>query len=217
MRAAGVAGLALAVGVYLFSCSGGDGKQEPPPGSDSSITKPAEYTRATIVEACVAMHSCGIKRLSRVADCIRHYENVVMYGGLADLYKALHLCVLDAKGDCPKAQACFGAEANEPCDMTYKPGCDGDTMRYCELGDKRIYHIDCSAAGLVCATDPDGNPFCAHGNCTTDGEVKCAGTQKQICVGTGVQVEVCELYTFTCGPDRDKQLDCIGTGKECEG
>jgi len=205
------AGLALLL--MVAACSG----QEQQPAPDGDV--PVEYARKTILEACVALHSCGLRRGAiRVSECMLHYERVIMLGGLTGLHKGLHLCALQARGDCSKVQACLGVQDKDgECSSSYPGGCDGEVARYCESGDKKIVRLDCKAAGLTCHTDRDGHPFCGVGACSKDGDKICQGTVLKTCAATGWQVEHCELYDFGCGLDRDKLTNCIGTGKECGG
>jgi hypothetical protein len=141
-----------------------------------------------------------------------------MMSGQTELYKALHLCVNAAGGDCTKVLACFGAEAtDEECAIGYAAGCDGNVRRYCDLGDRRVYRIDCAAGGLACAVDDQGEPYCGAGPCTTADEVRCDGTRRLSCLGSGLQIEQCDVIQLGCGLNADGIYDCIGTGKECEG
>ena len=48
------------------ACNGGG-------SGEGDTSKPPEYTRKTILEACVRMHSCGVERLTRVSDCVKRY------------------------------------------------------------------------------------------------------------------------------------------------
>jgi hypothetical protein len=209
--------LAIIVVVALSACSDDEnGGGSTPPDTDAA--KQTDYTRESILEACVRMHSCGVERLTRVSDCMKRYEDILLMTGQAELAKTLHLCVNQAGGDCKAVLKCFGSEPTDPdCDNTYAAGCDGDVRRYCDLGDKRIYRVDCSAGGLICALDDQGRPYCAGDKCVTPGEVKCAGTRKLACLGTGMQIEQCDVIQLTCGINRDGVNDCIGPGKECEG
>lgn len=176
------------------------------------------YTRQAILEACVRMHSCGVERLTRVADCLTHYEDVLRMAGMTELYKSIHRCVNRAGGDCTKVRSCFGSTPSDPpCDSTYAAGCEGTVRRYCDLADKRIYRVDCAAGRLSCVTDDKGAPFCGAGKCTTSSEVKCDAHRKLTCIGTGLQIEQCDEIQLTCGLNRDKLYDCIGTGKLCSG
>jgi hypothetical protein len=206
---------AIALVVALSGCSDDGGGTTP---ADTDGAKQTDYTRQSILDACVRMHSCGVERLTRVSDCMKRYEDVMMITGQAEVYKTLHLCVNQAGGDCTAVLKCFGSEPKDPaCDNTYAAGCDGNVRRYCDLGDKRIYRIDCSAGNLICALDDKGRPYCAGDRCTKPGEVKCAGTRKLACLGTGMQIEQCDVIQLICGINRDGVHDCIGTGKECKG
>lgn len=206
--------------VLLFVAACNEEEQQLQPLPDGDV--PIEYDRKAIREANVVLHSCGVRRGTiQVAELMLHYEQVVMLDGLTALYKGLHICALQAKGDCDKVRACYGVKTNkdgvEACNSSYQGACDGDVARYCEAADKMIVSIDCKAGGMTCHTDSHGHPFCGAGACTKDGEIKCEGTVKKTCNGSGWDLEHCELYELTCGLDRDSLLDCIGTGKECKG
>jgi hypothetical protein len=211
---------ALGVALVLGSgCKGGGKATDGGEGEGmTDAEQQVEYTRQSILEACVRMHSCGVERLTRVYDCVYRYERILLMMGMADLYKSLHTCVNKSGGDCTKVRACFGADENDPpCDTTYTAACDGTVRRYCDLGDKRVYRIDCGGGGLECAVDENGDPYCSGGKCAKPGEARCAGARKLSCLGTGMQVEQCDVIQLICGLNRDGVYDCIGPGKECEG
>ena len=208
----GVLALALA------GCSDGTG------GGQTST----EWTRQTMVDACVRMHSCGIFSVTEVYTCITDFEETkATPTGTAELYKKRHACVNAAAGDCDDIRACFGGKKwdleklGPECDSTYKASCDGTKMRVCDALNKRIYAVDCEEAGLTCATDTNGTPFCSAGPCTNpkknDNTCSTDKTQNWACAGGGLQIKQCDWLSLSCGKDRDGIIDCVGTGKECKG
>lgn len=212
----GRAVIAFGAAALLVACHGGDGGDQKPDddGGGSTIT----YDRAAVTRAYVVMHSCGVEQKNGIATYLRDYESIVMYGGMVDLVKAQHLCVLKAGGDCAKVLDCFGSKPSDPeCDMSYKGTCEGNTRVFCDLAGKRIYRHDCAAGGMVCATDGQGEPFCAEGSCSEAGKSICKGDRRLVCNGNGYQVEACDVFQLRCALNRDKIYDCTGTGKQCKG
>ncbi len=196
--------------------SGGGG--DTTPEVDASTLPSGPLTRAEIIEAAIRMHSCEInKGQVRISGYLNQYDEVYLPDGLAEMWKTIYRCVNAAKGDCKQALACFKSDNEKTCDNSYEAVCDGDVLRTCDLGDKRVYEYDCAAGGLTCVKDAQGRPFCGAGPCTKDGEVKCDGERRLACNGTGYEIEECTLLSLTCGLDRDGVFDCIGTGKECKG
>ena len=197
-------------------------------GCGSSTKKDDEgdvkYTRQSMIDACLRMHSCGVFQLTAVHNCIQNYDTrEVIPQGQKALYKHLHQCVNKAKGDCTAVRACFGNKAGDlKCDVKYEDSCDGEVRRFCDLLDKRVYRIDCSKGGLKCSLDSKGSAFCGAGPCQQDGKAIKKGcrandTQFVYCQGGGLMIKQCDWNSLTCGLDRENNLDCVGTGKECKG
>ena len=207
-------GSAIAAMALAASCGGSSNNP------DDGGANPS-YTRQSVVEACVRMHSCGVFRLTHVHNCIRNYESreVVPYGKAA-LYKHLHQCVNKAKGDCAAVRDCFGNKpADAECNSSYAAGCDGEVRRFCDLLDKRVYRIDCAKGGLKCGEDSKGQPFCGAGSCKSSTQNECVDndTRRVYCVGQGLQIEQCDWIDLKCGLDRDKNIGCVAKGKKCKG
>jgi hypothetical protein len=196
-------------------------------GSGASGQTSKEWTRQTMVDACVRMHSCGVFSVTDVYTCITDFEETkATTTGTAAMYKKRHACVNVAAGDCDAIRACFGAKKwdldkmGPECDSTFVASCEGTKMRACDSLNKRIYVLDCSEAGLSCATDGNGTPFCSAGPCTaTKKGNTCSDdkTQRYTCAGNGLQIKQCDWLSLSCGKDRDGKIDCVGTGKECKG
>jgi hypothetical protein len=204
--------------VSLLSCSNGSPSPTPDAGSKSEGTAARLFTRESILEACVRIHSCGVEKLARVPDCILRYEGVHQMTGQAALYETLYTCVNTSGGDCEKVLACFGVSSSDKgCDKAFKEQCEGTARRYCELGAKKIHRVDCAAGGLTCLLDSNGMTFCGARPCSAPGEVICDGRRKLTCQGAGYQVYECEVYGLDCGLNKDGVMDCVGTGPECDG
>ena len=205
-------GGALAAVVCCSGGSSGDG--------DGDTGEPA-YTRQSMINACVRMHSCGIFQLTHVHNCVVNYESrEVVPTGKKALYRGLHTCVNKAKGDCTAIRQCFGARAGDPeCDSKYTAACDGDVRRFCDLLDRRIYRVDCSKGSLKCGLDQKGSPFCGAGPCKDPKQRECRDKETRFvyCQGQGLAVEQCDWIGLKCGYDRDKQLGCVAKGKKCAG
>ena len=219
-----ILGRLLLPGILALAMTGcGDGS-----GGETGANTTTTWTRQTMVDACVRMHSCGIFSVTDVYTCITDFEETkATPTGTAALYKKRHACVNGAAGDCDKIRACFGAKEwdveklGAECDSSYKGSCEGTKMRFCDSLNKRIYALDCKEAGLECATDSNGTPFCSAGPCTSpkknDKTCSTDKTQHHYCAGNGLQIEQCDWLSLACGKDRDGKIDCVGTGKECSG
>ena len=211
--------LPLALGgalVLMVGCGDSSGKTVDDPE--------VKYTRQSMIDACLRMHACGVFQLTAVHNCIQNYDTRdVIPQGKEALYKHLHQCVNKGKGDCKAIRECFGNKASDlACDGKYTDVCDGDVRRFCDLLDKRIYRIDCNKGGLKCSLDSQGAAFCGAGPCESNGktikkECQNNNTQMVYCQGQGLMIKQCDWKNLTCGLDRDKNLDCVGTGKECKG
>jgi len=210
--------LRLALGGALVVVVGCGGSSKKTGDGTGSTTK---YTRQSVIDACVRMHSCGIFQLTHVHNCIKNYESrEVVPSGQAALYKVLHTCVNGAKGDCKAIRECFGNKASDQeCDSKYVGGCDGQVRRFCDLLDKRVYRIDCSVGSLKCGVDKKGEPFCGAGACSTPKQKECRDkdTRFVYCMGQGLAIEQCDWIGLKCGLDRDKNLACVAKGKACSG
>ena len=180
-------------------------------GDDSGVQPLMD--RAEITKACVATSACGIKTYPSVSSCLSGYVNLLISQRLAPIYNKIYQCVNKA-GDCDAVATCF--QRGKACDKDYKATCDGKTAVTCDLQDKRVYKIDCAAAGMECAVKKAYafSAVCTPGTCYSSSGETCNGTLLYTCVGGIIEVRDCDATGKGCGSTKKSNASCLGNQKE---
>ncbi len=149
--------------------------------------------------------------------------------GLDKPFRDVYKCMLDARGDCAKASACWAldgaaAQCSAPTGIINGLCGNDDRLSGCNL-DRQHFEVSCPRYGAVC-TDLNffGNfNVCALSKCPA--ARTCRGTQAEICSGSSMLLldcarsgKRCEVSTdgggATCVPGQTK---CDPMGRRCDG
>lgn len=210
--------LALCLSLAVAGCSG-DGDKDPKAdgGADGSSADGGAQpvmARQDVLTACLRASACGVNTYPGLSNCLDAYIKLHVSQRVAPVYNKIYACVNAAKGDCDEVAKCFGRGA--ACDTSYKASCKGAVAVTCDLQDKRIYQLDCAAAGMECGIKK-GYTFaaqCTPGECYSSfGEV-CKGQQHYSCVGGLVEVRDCAAMGSKCGAAGKESAVCVGNLSE---
>lgn len=201
-------------------CGSNGDKKDGGGGGDGGVTDASSdasqqlMARDEIVRACVATSACGIKTYPSLSSCLAGYLTLMVSQRLAPIYNKIYQCVNKTKGDCDAVAKCF--QRGAACDSTYKARCDGKVAVTCDLQDKRVYKLDCAAAGMECAVKKAYafSAVCTPGTCYSSSGETCNGTLLYTCVGGIIEVRDCAATGKGCGSSRKKQAICVGNQKE---
>ncbi len=127
-----------------------------------------------------------------------------MATGLNEPLRAIYQCLLEAHGDCASAGDCWAVGGN-PGRCTNRWGvdqssCTDQTLSGCTRDGQR-FEVNCARTEAVCTSNAFGVSFnaCAIATCPPKSELKCRGTQAELCSGNAVLL-----------------WDCARAGKKCE-
>ena len=212
--------------VVLFSLTlalagcGSNGDKSRDGGSEGGVSDASSdagqqlLDRDEIIKACLFTSACGIKTYPSLSSCLAGYLNLHVSQRIAPIYNKIYQCVNKTKGDCDAVATCY--QRGAACDSTYKATCEGKVAVTCDLQDKRVYKLDCSAAGMECAVKK-GYTFsavCTPGTCYSSSGETCQGSLLYTCVAGLIEVRDCAATGKGCGSTHKSQAACIGNQKE---
>lgn len=172
-----------------------DGAAEP----DKGVPASAPLTDQELIDGCARASACGILSYPVLSNCVGAYHEIYSRVALAPIYDRLYRCVNAAGGDCAAIANCYGRRGS--CNSSYKATCEGTVAVSCDLLDKTVYALDCSAAGMSCgvkASQPSA-ATCTPGSCVQGSyQARCQGNRLLICTGGMIEVQDCSRDRAFC-------------------
>lgn len=167
-----------------------------------------------LLNACVTASACRIKAYPTLASCVDAYYTLYLNQGLGKMWDAIYRCVNNAGGDCTKVATCFGRRGT--CDNTYQAACEGDVAVGCDLIDRRVYAVNCAAAGQTChvRSDQKFSAICTPGkNCFMS---SCEQDKLFSCGNGYLELRDCATEGLVCSSGKGS-FNCVGnTSEKCK-
>lgn len=203
-RATRGAAAALAIATLMIASTCGEEAQQPVP----------IIAHGDLITACVAATSCGVKAYPAVQNCVEAYYTNHRPFGLGRVYDVIYACVNRAQGDCDKVYECFGAhELAGRCGSDYVASCASTEATFCDLLDKRVFHYQCSLAGLTCVVRAKDSfeSICGLGSCSSKSfKIRCEDNKRLNCEDGVIAPYDCAAIGQKCGSNKGT-VTCIGS------
>ena len=124
--------------------------------------------------------------------------------------RALYRCLLDARGDCAKADRCWALDGDAgTCNFPsgfQNASCDRSVMTGCTL-DNALLRVDCARHDAGC-TWLGAFAGCALTTCQRRA-MRCVGDERELCIGNGVFMADCARDGQRCEELRDGGTRCV--------
>jgi hypothetical protein len=189
---------------------------------------PADFTAEESAQVCLTLEACSPREFlatwgGSLEFCTTNVSPLVptpgtleaspaIATGLDQPMREIYRCLLEAKGDCTKAAACWTLDGGTGA-CTASPGlssarCTGNLLSGCTLDGQR-FRVDCAHYDAVCtgASFFSSANVCAIARCTS--ALGCRGSSRELCLGDAVLLADCARDGQVCQAVDGGPPECV--------